>query len=190
MTIGDLVVRKRDAAATRAALLVAATARFVSETYDNVSLRTIAADAGVDVSLVSRYFGGKEELFKAVLDNCPPPDDLFVGEHADFGERLSRMLLEDPLRQDKPDIFLIMLRSADHPVAAEAVRKSGEERFYGPFERWLGGKNAPERVRLAASIIKGVVMDRLISDDLGLAPEARERFRKKLARVLQAAISE
>jgi DNA-binding transcriptional regulator YbjK len=93
MTIGDLVVRKRDAAATRAALLVAATARFVSETYDNVSLRTIAADAGVDVSLVSRYFGGKEELFKAVLDNCPPPDDLFVGEHADFGERLSRMLL-------------------------------------------------------------------------------------------------
>jgi FixJ family two-component response regulator len=45
-------------------------------------------------------------------------------------------------------------------------------------------------VRLAASIIKGVVMDRLISDDLGMAPDARERYRKKLARVLQAAISE
>jgi len=189
MSIGGLVIRKRDAAATRAALLKAATARFVAEAYDSVSLRTIAADAGVDVSLISRYFGGKEELFKAVLDNCPPPEDLFVGEHADFGERLSRMLVEDPMRQDKPDIFLIMLRSADHPVAAEAIRASGEERFYGPFKRWLGGRNVDERVHLASAIIKGVVMDRLISDDFGLSAEDRENFRKRLARILQAAIS-
>ncbi len=189
MSISDLVIRKRDAAATRAALLKAATAKFVAETYDNVSLRTIAADAGVDVSLVSRYFGGKEELFKAVLDNCPPPDELFVGDPADFGERLSRMLIEDPMRQDKPDIFLIMLRSSDHPIAAAAIRMSSEERFYGPFEKFLGGENVAERARLAASIIKGVVMDRLIADDLGLPPEARERFRVRLARTLQAVVT-
>lgn len=188
MSLGDLVIRKRDAAATRAALLQAATARFAGETYDSVSLRTIAADAGVDVSLISRYFGGKEELFKAVLDNCPPPDELFVGEHKDFGERISRMLIEEPLRQDKPDIFLIMLRSASHPAAAETIRQSGEERFYGPFERWLGGENAAVRVRLAAGIIKGVVIDRHISDDFGLGPEERERFRQRLAALLQAAI--
>lgn len=189
MSIGELVIRKRDAAATRAALLQAATARFVAETYDSVSLRNIAADAGVDVSLISRYFGGKEELFKAVLDNCPPPEDLFVGKPADFGERLSHMLVEDPMRQDKPDIFLIMLRSADHPVAAEAIRTSGEARFYGPFKRWLGGANVDERVHLASAIIKGVVMDRLISDDLGLSAEDREKFRRRLAQVLQAAIA-
>lgn len=188
MSIGDLVIRKRDAAATRASLLQAATARFVAETYDSVSLRNIAADAGVDVSLISRYFGGKEELFKAVLDNCPPPDEIFVGNPEDFGERLSRMLVEDPMRQDKPDIFLIMLRSASHPIAAEAIRESGEERFYGPFQRWLGGRNVSERVRLAASIIKGVVMDRLIADDLGMSPGEREGFRVRLARTLQSAI--
>lgn len=185
-----LAVRKRDSAATRASLLEAATAHFAREAYDSVSLRSIAAEANVDVSLVSRYFGSKEELFAAVLAGCPGPDDLFVGEIKNFGERVSRMLVEDPIHADKPDIFLIMLHSADHPVAAETIRKSGEERFFGPFERYLGGKNAPERVRLAASIIKGVVMDRLISDDLGLTRAERERFRARLARTLQSAIAE
>jgi AcrR family transcriptional regulator len=189
MSVGTLV-RKRDSSATRAALLKAATAHFAREAYDSVSLRSIASGANVDVSLVSRYFGSKEELFAAVLAGCPGPDELFVGELKDFGERVARMVVDDSIHEEKPDLFRIMLHSADHPVAAEAVRKSGEERFFGPFERYLGGKNAPERVRLAASIIKGVVMDRLISDDLGLTPPQRARFRARLAKTLQAAIEE
>jgi AcrR family transcriptional regulator len=189
MSLGELVIRKRDAAVTRAKLLQAATARFAAEAYDGVSLRAIATDAGVDVALVSRYFGNKEELFKAVLENCPPPDELFQGEAADFGERISRMLVDEPLGSDKLDVFLVMLRSASHPVAAQAIRESGEARFFGPFARWLGGDKAAERVRLAASIIKGVVMDRHISDDFGLTADEREHFRKRLAELLQAAIA-
>jgi AcrR family transcriptional regulator len=188
MSIGELVVRKRDAAATRASLLAAATAHFAREAYDSVSLRAIAADAGVDVSLVSRYFGGKEELFAAVLESCPPPDEMFTGDQSDFGVRMARMLIDDPLENDKFDIFLVMLRSASHPGAAEAIRKSGQERFYGPFADWLGGKNAPERVRVAAGIMKGVMIDRRISEDFGLTPKERDRFRARLAKVLQAAI--
>lgn len=188
MSIGDLVVRKRDAAATRASLLSAATAHFAREAYDSVSLRAVAADAGVDVSLVSRYFGGKEELFAAVLESCPPPDELFAGDPADFGERIARMLVDEPLENDKFEVILVMLRSASHPSAAEAIRKSGEERFYGPFARWLGGKTAVERVRVAAGIIKGVVIDRRIAGDFGLGAKERERYRARLARVLQAAV--
>ncbi len=188
MSIGELVVRKRDAVATRAALLKAATDRFASEAFDSVSLRTIAADAGVDVSLISRYFGCKEELFKAVLDSCPAPDDLFQGDPSEFGERVAKMLIDDPVKNDKLDVILVMLRSASHASAAEAIRKSGEERFYGPFARWLGGKNAAERARVAAGIIKGVVIDRRIADDFGLTLKERERFRARLARVLQAAV--
>lgn len=186
----DIVMRKRDAAATRANLLAAATARFASEAYDSVSLRAIAADAGVDVSLVSRYFGSKEELFVAVLNACPAPQELFEGEPANFGERVSRMLVDDPLENDKLDVFLVMLRSSSHPRAADAIRQSGKDRFYGPFERWLGGRNVAERVRLASSIMKGVIINRRIDGDFGLTAKERERFRKRLARTLQAAIEE
>lgn len=188
MSIGDLIVRRRDAAATRASLLGAATAHFAREAYDSVSLRAIAADAGVDAALVSRYFGGKEDLFAAVLQACPAPDELFEGDPSDFGERMSRMLVDEPRENDKFEVILVMLRSASHPGAAEAIRKSGEERFYGPFAKWLGGRNAPERVRVAASIMKGVMIDRRIADDFSLTLRERERFRARLARVLQAAI--
>ena len=187
---GDVLVRKRDAGATRAALLAAATAHFAREAYDSVSLRAIASEAGVDVSLVARYFGSKEELFAAVLASCPPPDELFQGHPKDFGDRISRMLVDDPLDDDKFDVILVMLRSASHPAASEAIRQSGEERFYGPFAEWLGGRNANERVRMAASIIKGVVIDRRIAGDFDLSPKERERFRVRLARILQASVEE
>jgi AcrR family transcriptional regulator len=180
--------RKRNAEVTRASLLAAATNRFAREGYDGVSLREIAADAGVDVSLVSRYFGGKDELFAEVLTMTPPPMDLFEGDHRTFGERVSKKLVIDPQNNKSFDCLLIMLRSASSPKAAETIRKMGEERFYGPIARWLGGLQAEIRARLIADIVKGVTIDRLISNDFGLSDEAREAFRARLARTLQSAI--
>ena len=59
---------RRSAAARRAAILEAAKARFVRESYDTVSVRDIAADVGVDPALVFRYVGSKEELFAELLE--------------------------------------------------------------------------------------------------------------------------
>lgn len=188
MAVGNLAIRKRSSTATRAALLKAATTHFARESYDNVSLREIAGDAGVDVALVSRYFGGKEELFESVLAAKPPPDSLFEGDPGDFGERVARMLVDEPQENEKLDIILVMLRSAASPSASEAIRRSGEERFYGPFARWLGGPNAKQRVRLAGAIIMGVAIERKLSEDFGMAPRERKRFRVRLAQALQSAI--
>ena len=58
MSPQSVQLRARNAAVTRAALLVAARSRFAELGYDATSLRDIAADAGVDAALVSRYFGG------------------------------------------------------------------------------------------------------------------------------------
>src|SRR5919107_2606356 len=64
--------RQKNAAATRETLLLSARRRFLEESYDNVGLRDIARDASVDVALVGRYFGSKEELFREVLrGTCP-----------------------------------------------------------------------------------------------------------------------
>ena len=67
--------RKRNAEATRAAILEAAKAHFALLGYDVAVLRDIARDAGVDVALVKRYFGGKEALF-LVSD-----DAAFITDH-------------------------------------------------------------------------------------------------------------
>jgi AcrR family transcriptional regulator len=55
--------RRRDAAATRRALLDAATALFAERGYDRTTVRDIATRAGVNQALLFRYFGSKEALF-------------------------------------------------------------------------------------------------------------------------------
>ncbi|OLR93015.1 TetR/AcrR family transcriptional regulator [Actinokineospora bangkokensis] len=55
--------RRRDAPATRAAILDAARVLFSTEGLDRVTLRDIAAEAGVDPAMVIRYFGSKDGLF-------------------------------------------------------------------------------------------------------------------------------
>lgn len=183
-----IAARKRNAITTRAALLKAATERFMREGYDSVSLREIASDAGVDVSLVSRYFGGKEELFAEVLAACPSGTDMFEGDIATLGERLATKVVSDNIEAKDLTCLLIILRSASSPKAREAIRKSGEERFYGPIENWLGGPHAKVRARLVADIVMGVMIDRVISDQFDLSDEERTQLHARLARVLQNAV--
>lgn len=59
--------RRRDAAATRRRLLHAARRRFTLDGYKRTTLRQVAADAGVNLALIKRYFGSKEGLFEASL---------------------------------------------------------------------------------------------------------------------------
>ena len=63
--------RRRDAAATRQELLQAARSRFIRLGYDRTTLRDVAADVGVNLALIKRYFDSKEGLFKAAVASTP-----------------------------------------------------------------------------------------------------------------------
>ena len=181
-------VRARNAAATRQAILDAAKNRFAKEGYDGASLREIAADARVDAALVSRYFGSKEELFVEVLNCGPDATELFQGELSQFGERVAGRLMDDPDRHDGLEHLLIMLRSASSPAAAEPLRRSMRAWFHDPFAAYLGGPEADVRARLAGDLIMGVAISRAITDDHDLDVEGRAALRRRLAKVIQAAI--
>ena len=60
--------RRRDASATRDALLAAGTQLFAERGYDGVSVRAIARAAGVNTAMISYHFGGKRKLYLAILD--------------------------------------------------------------------------------------------------------------------------
>ena len=61
--------RRRDAAATREALLAAATELFAERGYDGVPVWAIAAKAGVNKAMISYHFGGKRNLYRAIVDD-------------------------------------------------------------------------------------------------------------------------
>jgi TetR/AcrR family transcriptional regulator len=60
--------RRRDAAATREALLAAGALLFAERGYDGAPVSTIAAKAGVNKAMISYHFGGKRKLYRAIVD--------------------------------------------------------------------------------------------------------------------------
>jgi AcrR family transcriptional regulator len=64
--------RRRDAARSRRALLAAAAALFDERGYESATIRDIGERAGVDPALIARYFGGKEGLYLATVNEEPP----------------------------------------------------------------------------------------------------------------------
>ncbi|MEO9220529.1 MAG: TetR family transcriptional regulator, partial [Mycobacteriaceae bacterium] len=86
-------------------ILEVARHRFLAEGYHAVSLRSIATAAGVDVALLSYYFGSKKGLFGASLGLLANPPEILAaalpGDPADRPERVLRALLatwDDPVR--------------------------------------------------------------------------------------------
>src|SRR3546814_1414382 len=58
---------RRDAAATRARILHAATEEFADKGYDGARVDEIAKQSDVNKNSLYHYFGSKEQLFVAVL---------------------------------------------------------------------------------------------------------------------------
>lgn len=190
MTITDSAGHRiRNAAITRASILESARQRFAREGYDGASLREIAADAGVDAALISRYFGSKDELFAEVVAvACEPKPDMFGGDRATFGERMAKTVLEDPQDGAKLDMFLIMLLSASSPKASEIVRRCSRDKFFSFFQQWLGGPDVEVRTRLASSVMMGMSLSRLIDETQELDAAGRKKMQARLAKILQACI--
>ena len=182
-------VRTRNAAATRTAILEAARRRFAHEGYDQTGLRDIASDAGVDAALISRYFGGKEELFEEVLTCGPNIAEFLDGDREGFGDRVATMMAIEPMREEKFHLFLIMLRSASSPKAAAAIRRHSSEAFYQPLEAWLGGEDAAVRARVLSCLMMGATMNRMIHEDYLLDDSQRRELCDALARTLNHFVS-
>lgn len=156
--------RPKSAAATKAVILESARRRFVQESYESVGLRDIAGDAGVDVALVSRYFGSKEDLFREVLgigskeDILPP--GMAPGEIAAF---LARLYMEYEVGEGNEPLerLLIMLRSASSPVASQLVRGAFDE-ILQPLAARLDGRTPELRASLSMAVWMGMTIVRTV----------------------------
>lgn len=102
----------------KAAILLAAEKLFAQRGYHGVSLREIAAEAGVPLALVGYYFGAKHELFHAIFAHWRPTIEA----------RLA--LLRDAVArtQPQPEALHRIVRAFVEPVLR--MRTSPEGEFY------------------------------------------------------------
>ena len=164
MSVIAVVARKKCAATTRAAMLYAARERFLRESYENVGLRDIAGDAGVDVALVSRYFGSKEDLFREVLRGGKSEKFKVEGKPGELPAYLASLFESggDEEARNHAEGLLMMLRSASSPTASKIVREAVREDVLGPIGALVGGDHADLRAGLSLAVLMGTTMLRAI----------------------------
>jgi AcrR family transcriptional regulator len=175
--------RRRNAAATRAAILASARRAFARAGYDGVGVREIASGAGVTAVLINRYFGSKEQLFAEVVAETMATPSILTQEiltSSTPGEDLAAALIDQTKSRATPlDGFLIMLHSASSKRAARIGRKQIENHHQKVMTAALSGDLAPQRAALVLSLIAGLqVMRQMIG--LSALAEAEPRALVKI----------
>jgi len=148
---------------TKAAILRAARNRLAAHGYDRTTIRAVAADAGIDPSMVMRYFGSKAELFDAALDIDLRLPDL-SGAPAD---QLPRLLIRHFLTRweadPTDDALLVLLRSAvtnDH--AANRMREIFSAQVAPTLAAAVGAEVAARKAGLLAAQLLGLALTRYL----------------------------
>src|ERR1700687_1323838 len=126
--------RRRDADATRAAILAAAKVQFARAGYEGAYLRDIAVEAGVDAALINRYFGSKEGLFAAVLKESIRTDRISESDRDSFGLDIAKMIATQSAHHSpqRMQAFQLLLRAATSPTTAPMLNEAVQARFMGP----------------------------------------------------------
>lgn len=163
MTAGSQL-RKRNAAATRNAILDSARQVFARSGYDGAGVREIAAGAGVTAMLVNRYFGSKEQLFAeaiAAANASPTIATDAVLRSAHPGRAIAEALVGITETGTAPlEGFQILLKSAASERAAEIGREVIEAGHERTVASALRGRNKQQRAALILSLVAGFQMMR------------------------------
>ena len=182
--------RRRDAAATRSAILEAATRRFACQGYQHAGVREIAADAGVDAAMVNRYFGSKEGLFTEVVERAFDIRYLVDGDRATLAERLARKMVygREDTAVERPIPLLLMLHAATEPHAAELIRTSLDRNVLRPLAECLDGPDALVRAAIVIAQCTGFAILHQMLRPGALAEAQQEELVVLLKKSLTASI--
>ncbi|MDT7679328.1 MAG: hypothetical protein QOD82_7230 [Pseudonocardiales bacterium] len=177
------VRHRRNAAATREAILRSALVAFTRAGYDGVGVREIARAAGVTAMLVNRYFGSKEKLFAEVVEVTFSDRTLIADDITTLSRFAAASLVAAEPRS--VDGFLLMVRSVANPRAAEILRAGIERHFQRHLVALLPGAQAGERAALFLAVLAGVRLMQQVLNSPALATADEAALSRRLEAMFQ-----
>lgn len=147
---------------TRRAILGAARALFAAHGYEGTTIRAVAARAGVDASMVMRYFRSKAGLFTAAVTMDLRVPDLGSVPASRRGELLVRHFIgrwEDPVRDD--ELIALMRTAVTSETVAEQLQVVLGQLITKPIAD-LDDERAAERGTFIATQLLGLALCRYI----------------------------
>ncbi|OBF87973.1 TetR family transcriptional regulator [Mycobacterium sp. 852002-51163_SCH5372311] len=162
----DVPPRRRDAAATRTRLLEAARELFLRHGYNAVGLREVAAQAGVDVTLVRRYFGSKQSLFIQATDVSGTEE---VRNATD--DVLGRQLIERVLaaRRDIDAPLFALLRSSGDPAVVTRLNAQLDAGLTRNLAKRITADHRRIRADMVTALLLGIGVQRVLLQKKPLA---------------------
>lgn len=185
------IVKKRGPKAgpgkAREAILDAARWEFGKRGFEGATLRSIAREAGVDVALVSYYFGSKSELFVASLDLPVNPAEVLpsILEEGldDAGARVLRVLLDvwDQPATGAP--LIAMMRSIS--TQSGLLREFIGGQLVPTIANAIDAPDAELRAAAFTSQMFGLVLERYVLGIEPLASASHDEIVRLIAPTLQ-----
>lgn len=174
---------------TKLRIQQAAARLFASRSFETVSTRAIAKEAGVDAALIHHYFGSKEGLFQAVLNAAIRPEQLealVVSESPeDWGRQLVRAADKVWTSPAAPALKAVVRRVlvGHEGMLREFVTRSLLNRFLSHIK----GPETERRLRasLIGSQMSGLVIARHIVGIEPLASLSTDEVANLIGPVLQ-----
>ena len=149
---------------SRSAILEAARKRFGAEGFERTTIRAVAADAGIDPSMVMRYYGSKDGLFAAATDVELQLPDLSKVPRSGLGEALIRHWVEIWEGDLAHESMIVLLRSS---ITNQDAAKKLRDVFVTQVVRAVGAmvedpKEASTRAGLVSSQMLGLALTRYV----------------------------
>jgi AcrR family transcriptional regulator len=168
---------------TRAAILAAAETLFAAHGYERTTVRDIAAGAGIDPSMVIRYFGSKDQLFARVAEPDLRLPDLGAVERALIGETLVRHFLS--VWEGEGGLAILLRSAASNKHAAAKLREVFKAQVMPALARAGGKRSAAERAGLVASQMLGLALCRYVLKLPPVAGMPRDVIIREVGKTLQ-----
>lgn len=174
---------------TKAAILRAARERFAAQGYERTTIRAVASDAGIDASMVMRYFGNKAHLFDAALAVDLRLPDL-TGVPADgLAQALVRHFLERWEGDPADDALLVLLRSAvTHEQAATRMHEIFAAQVTPAVAAALPPELAARRAGLVSAQLLGLALTRYLLRLPAVTTLTPDEIESGLAPAIQATL--
>jgi AcrR family transcriptional regulator len=148
---------------TRQSIEDAARNLFAANGFERTTVREIGARAGIDPSMIIRYFGSKDALFAAVAAPDLRLPDLGRVSREAIGESLVRHFLDLWEGEQSGGGLPVLLRSAaSNEAAAARLREIFREQVFPAVARAGSPADAAARAGLVASQLLGLALCRYI----------------------------
>ncbi|MGW0864998.1 TetR/AcrR family transcriptional regulator [Streptomyces sp. NPDC002611] len=174
---------------TKAAILRAARERFAEQGYERTTIRAVASDAGIDPSMVMRYFGNKARLFDAALTIDLRLPDLTDVPANELAQTLVRHFLERWEDDPADDALLVLLRSAvTNEQAAARMHEIFAAQVAPALAAALGPEPAARRAGLVSAQLLGLGLTRYLLRLPAVTSLTRQEIENGLAPAIQAVL--